>query len=285
MGALRRGLVRLQEHYERVRAEPPFETEPTSTDRRALDLNLPYPLRQPNRGIAGLDREVQDPLRALGLLPCTATRLGAAAGDGKLLFLARRQLPTGGGADEGPSSTAREEQVVVKFCMRPFGSPTAPGEVVHRLWAERGLAPQLHGVLRLPGGIDMVVMEYLDPEAGWVSLRDDDLPQLEALQFEGVVQAALATGHALRTGDGMATIHGDCRSNNIMVRRTSGRKPVPEDVRFVDFDWAGIDGQARCPTFINQEALWAEGVETGALLTQELESATLSKNLEARRAS
>ena len=225
---------------------------------------------------------LQAPLLALGLLPCTATRLGAAADDGKLLFLARRRLPAGGIAGEGSVLAAREEQVVVKFCMRPFGGPTAAGETVHRLWAERGLAPQLHGVLRLPGGIDMVVMEYLDPAAGWAPLVS--LPRPEALQYEGAVQAALDAGHALRTGDGMATIHGDCRSNNIMVRRILQREALPEDVRFVDFDWGGIDGQARCPTFINRDALWAEGMETGAPLTQELDRATLSKDREARRA-
>ena len=171
---------------------------------------------------------------------------------------------------------------MVKFCMHPFGGPTAAGETVHRLWAGRDLAPQLHGVLRLPGGIDMVVMEFLDPVAGWASL--DGLPRLEGLQYEGAVQAALAAGHALRTVGGAATVHGDCRSCNIMVRRISQSGSLTEDVRFVDFDWGGIDGQARCPTFINRDALWAEGVKTGAPLTQELDRATLSKDQEARRA-
>ncbi len=129
---------------------------------------------------------------------------------GRLLFLAELTAPE-----------ANAKPIVVKFT-RTYS------EVVHRLLASEGFAPELFAVEDLAGGWKMVVMEYL---AGWVMLGK--VPLQERLRFREKLEKALGVIH------GRELVHGDVRCPNILVSE--------EDIKFVDFDHCGKEGVKRYP--------------------------------------
>ena len=261
-GALRLTLEKLQEHYAAC-DNGPLPAQPQDLRHgRAADLLLPYPLRAASIGTAKLVLGNSGPAKDFfdSLVPGSAMRLEKARGSTQLLYLVQLRSEGEGG-----------RRAVVKFCPRPFAGG---GELVHRLWAEEeGLAPELIFVHRLPGGIDMVGMEYLDPAAGWVRLADVRSDQAEALRPD--VRRALAKAHALRLDD-RSTVHGDVRPPNVMVRLTAGELKGPRPICFVDFDWAGVAGVARCPGFLNKNIKWPAGMQPGELLTQDLDRELLA---------
>ena len=157
-------------------------------------------------------------------------------GNGRLLWSAR---------------DAEGRPVCVKFTSHAYP------EAVHRAWAEARLAPVLFSVTPLPGGLHMVVMELL-PAGEWTRLGEDRAAADEALQ-------ALARAHALTLPCGRRTAHGDCRPDNVLVRRGEGGAV---DVRFVDFCWAGVEGVSLYPPFMSLDVDWPAGAEPGAPLAQ-----------------
>lgn len=114
---------------------------------------------------------------------------------------------------------AAGRRVCVKF------TPHAYGEAVHKAWAAQGLAPELHSVSLLPGGLRMVVMELL-PAPEWAPLDLEDGGALDA------ALAALRKAHAVELACGGCAAHGDCRPGNVLMRRAGGGG---WEVRFVDF--------------------------------------------------
>lgn len=52
----------------------------------------------------------------------------------------------------------------------------------------------------------------------------------------------------------LAAVHGDLREDNAMLGPPdeSGRR----DLVFIDFEWAGLEGQVRYPVSINTAAFW-----------------------------
>ena len=40
------------------------------------------------------------------------------------------------------------------------------------------------------------------------------------------------------------------------------------DVMFIDFDWAGVEGKAHYPPFLNPAVPWPDGVHAGILMQQ-----------------
>ena len=201
--------------------------------------------------------------------------------------------------------------MVVKFCERGRYFAGAAGAAVQELWALHGLAPKIHRAVRLPGGRDMVVMEYLSPEDGWRGLNlkhynpgEDEGPAAWYAR-EAAVRVGLRKAHSLRLpwplgAEGLSavpTLHGDIRLPNVLLRRTRsgprlpwGTGGVPSElayeVRFIDFDWAGLElptgvaggGGCRCPLVINRD-LFPPVVVPGERLTQETDGATLEFSL------
>jgi len=49
-------------------------------------------------------------------------------------------------------------------------------------------------------------------------------------------------------------VHGDLRSNNIVIRTDVIEKSV--DLKVIDFDWAGEAGQVRYPEERNRDIWW-----------------------------
>ena len=63
-------------------------------------------------------------------------------------------------------------------------------------------------------------------------------------------------------------VHGDLRSNNIMIRTNVKEKSV--DLRVIDFDWAGEAGQVCYPEERNREIRWPG--EAGGPIEQDHDS-------------
>ena len=312
--ALKQGIVRLHLHYEALSKLPAIPTADQAV--RSANLLLPYPLQHPRT--CPIPRDVELPASAelaesgvyFGVFPDRALRLGDLDGE---LLRSGAQDPTGL-ADKpvylafrpAVDASRPEEKVVVKFCERdrPFAGSLA--NAVQRLWADHLLAPKVLDTFRLPGGTDMVLLEYLDPAEGWRGLSEL-WPEAGASRSReracawaaclAAVRAALARAHALRltlpspsdSGGGLlsgpvCTVHGDVRPPNIMVcpPRPGVVDPDPGafEIRFLDFDWAGVElpegdsRTARCPPFIARRS-FPHQVVPGGLLTQLTDTATL----------
>lgn len=153
-------------------------------------------------------------------------------------------------------------QVVIKFTQQC-------GKEVHIAWAEHDWAPQLIQHACLPGGWQQVTMQYLGHE--WCQLCDlgEEARNVAHASAVRMLETIQGSSH-VRLGGGCG-VHGDLRSNNIMVRRAG-----PSQIRFVDFDWAGMEGVARYPLFMNHRQIcWPEGVYDGGLMEKEHDRAVL----------
>ena len=98
-------------------------------------------------------------------------------------------------------------------------------KIVHDLLAGEGFAPELLAVEDLVGGWKIVVMEYL---SGWVMLQEK--PPEERLKYKQRLKEALGVIH------GRNLIHGDVRCPNNLVSEDG-------NVKFIDFDYCGVDGE------------------------------------------
>jgi serine/threonine protein kinase len=153
--------------------------------------------------------------------------------------------------------TSPPRDIVVKFVQRPYGASA------HEALAEAGLAPRLlycgtpsvKSGGPLYGEIEMVVMEYVDGETV-AALKNkkkiwDDMKDV----VRSEVRRALQILHEQRS-----LVFGDLRGPNVMV--TKDKK-----VKLIDFDWAGVEGQATYPSLISDESgKWAEGVVAGGVI-------------------
>ncbi|KXZ47209.1 hypothetical protein GPECTOR_37g215 [Gonium pectorale] len=147
-------------------------------------------------------------------------------------------------------------RVVVKFA-RFYGV------AAHVAWANLGLAPKLFRKEQLPGGICMFEMELLDEAEGWQSLFAlAGTP--DARSAEAAALQQLKTAHA---SSQPAFVHGDMRKANCVVRparASSGSSGSGGwEVRFLDFEFAGVEGVDRYPSPLNPSVPWAPGAEYG----------------------
>lgn len=112
----------------------------------------------------------------------------------------------------------------------------------HRYCSDKGFAPRLHAVEKLPGGWLMVVMDHLVLPYELVSDLPLD-PKLAARLRNAVVQ--------LHNG---GFVHGDIRAVNLMAYRNGDQEQG--GVMILDFDWAGADGTAKYPANVNTISIW-----------------------------
>ncbi len=94
-------------------------------------------------------------------------------------------------------------------------------------------------------------------EEGWRMLSRVD--SADSAEAQGAALEALGEAHS----GGCA--HGDCRKVNALVRP---RAKAGWDVRFVDFDWAGLEGEARYPPLMSEQIEWPAGAMPGELLAR-----------------
>ncbi len=113
---------------------------------------------------------------------------------------------------------------------------------------------------RLPAGWELLEMEWL-PSSQWQPLSMLGVQELNGALV--AVKQALKVAHK-ETG----MVHGDVRPPNCLVRRVATGTSWPESwqVRFVDFEWAGREGEATYPAFLNPQIPWPLGVRYGAQL-------------------
>jgi hypothetical protein len=201
-----------------------------------------------------------------------------------------------GSSDEGGAC-------VVKYCRRY-------GEAVHQAFAKMDLAPQLISVME-EGPWRVVRMQHMAPEEGWLPLSAFLAPRELSIGGEekGSVAARL---HALASGlskvhlqrlvariEGLLRkvhsdtmfVHGDVRPPNVLIKlplATSGVLATSADLNidslpivFVDFDWAGTEGEVRFPPLLNPRVPWPEGVEGGSLIRKEHDIQLLHATTEA----
>eukprot|EP00877_Chromochloris_zofingiensis_P011045 jgi/Chrzof1/6194/Cz17g15030.t1 len=114
----------------------------------------------------------------------------------------------------------------------------------------------------------MVVMEDLCEEDDWNMLPI--LPQELHEAALAAAMAALARAHAIQVtcGNGAVgvAVHGDARGPNTMARQ---QEDGTWDIKFIDFDWAGIEGVDRYPAYLRPRDGWHEGAKAGKLMWQE----------------
>ena len=138
-------------------------------------------------------------------------------------------------------------------------------EEAHRFLAEKGFAPKLHAVERLPGGQYMVVMD--DVSDDYVTLFNliQDTPGFHSPKYESdrlslmkKIRECLIQLHQA----GM--VHGDVRNTNIMVKGTSFKEPM---FLLVDYDSSGKIKEARYPLNLNTTTVKRpEGATGGAVV-------------------
>ena len=131
-------------------------------------------------------------------------------------------------------------------------APCSYSRDVHKHMADTGLAPKLYGCAEVEGVPTAYVMEYLDPSI-WQTLYHLSKPKKKlnkptANQLRGALQEIIS---AL---DEKKYVHGDLRSNNIMIRTDVMDKSM--DLKVVYFDWAGEAGQVYYPAEQDREIQW-----------------------------
>ncbi|KAI5076703.1 hypothetical protein GOP47_0008768 [Adiantum capillus-veneris] len=251
MLALKKGVSELREYYNAHPNPPP-----------TVDKRIRYPLQEQQM------RYVK--------------RIGAQ----KLLFVVEME----------PSWERR----LCKFCKRY-------GKGVHETWAQAGLAPKLFKCGEIPGGWIAVEMEYLSPD-DWKSVHqwcNNQLPKIDQSRLWSAVNSALQRAFNLEcemeylSADDWKSVqqlcssvskhdesalllavenavksvlklkhevaHGDMRPPNVMARAVEGGF----EIKFVDFDWAGVASHTFYPSFINTEQNWHEGVGPGMPLSED----------------
>ena len=116
-------------------------------------------------------------------------------------------------------------QVIVKLFSRSYSQD------VHKHMADIGLAPKLYGYAEVKGAPTTYVMEHLNPSV-WQSLyqlsKPEDKPTNKLQDALEKMIAAL---------DEKKHVHGDLRSNNIMIRTDVMDKSV--DLKVIDLTRQG----------------------------------------------
>jgi hypothetical protein len=208
--------------------------------------------------------------------------------EGRLVFAASGVREESATTTAAPAVPERDKaDLVVKFTRRY-------GTLAHMAAAEAGVAPHLHGVIRLAGGWIAVVMSNLKAKDGWRHLDTSDASQKAA---------ALS---AWRRGvKDRGFVHGDLRPPNILVRRrqvvgaavpvgmaaagslgaasaivdnTSIAGHEAWEVRFVDWDWAGeTSAEVSYPLNRNPAIPWPSGSVAGGLILPDHDQACLER--------
>ena len=161
------------------------------------------------------------------------------------------------------TETMPVQDIVVKFVDRY-------GQKAHEMLAAQGLAPKLlyYGSPHLDDdepsyrSISMVVMEYVEGDTFAVAKQK--------MSEESVETARLAVQRALGLLHDHGLVFGDLRPPNIMITKGG-------EVKLIDFNWAGEEGQAKYPLLISPEIAWPEGVKPLAVMRREHDLDMLSK--------
>jgi serine/threonine protein kinase len=132
------------------------------------------------------------------------------------------------------------------------------GEDVHRFCAEKGHAPRLRAIQRLPGGFYMVVMDDIGEEYIDLHIFVEDHPEIRSssayTDLKDNIRRFLEKMHQA------GWVHGDLRSTNVMVKKSG----LDGSFLFIDFDWSGKNQEVVYPSFLNTTGVQRpEGADDG----------------------
>ena len=139
------------------------------------------------------------------------------------------------------------------------------GTNVHAAWASVGLAPALFDVVDLDFNTFLITTELL-PTA-WRVLSD--LPDSELLEAKPFVLQALLRAQNVRFVRGLWELMATC---DFQMWQCCLK---PNNVRFLDFDWAGVAGEDTYPPFMNPEIAWPAGAQPFAVMLSKHDVALL----------
>ena len=116
-------------------------------------------------------------------------------------------------------------------------------EDAHRFLAQLGYAPRLRAVMRLPGGWNMVVMDYSNYKQLYESILEMSAELRCAITAKvlEVVQKLHDAGF----------VHGDLQSSNVLVDCRVSTSKDGIKIHLIDFDWAGRQGEVVYPMGVN----------------------------------
>lgn len=141
-------------------------------------------------------------------------------------------------------------------------------KAAHQYCADKGVAPELYAVEKLPGGWFMVVMEYL---------KIDSYQMLAALHKDERGSFKTGVSKAVEVLHEGGFVHGDIRDANTMVAQDWDDENGAQNVKLVDFDWGGRDGNTTYPPYVNYtEISRPMGAKDGELVTKDHDLEMLS---------
>jgi hypothetical protein len=123
--------------------------------------------------------------------------------------------------------------------------------------AEAGFAPRFVSISAISPSWHAVIMEALDLRR----FTHSDVQIVD--QLNDLYEFLVSNSY----------VHGDMRENNILVENLSGR------LILINFDWAGIAGEATYPPFINSDICWPQGASSGMRITHDHDHYWISKYL------
>lgn len=147
--------------------------------------------------------------------------------------------------------TDNQEWICVKFTQK-YSQET------HGHCASHGIAPQLYAVDLIPGGWFMIAMEFLPYDLYKLPERGDKS------RIEKGLRLAVDTLH--RNG----FVHGDIRVPNVLIRQEWDSANGAENVKLIDFDWAGPENATIYPPHVNKwNIVRPDDVEDGVVIKKE----------------
>jgi len=115
------------------------------------------------------------------------------------------------------------------------------------------LAPVVYYSEKITSLYNVIVMEYIENAT---SLRE----YVKSSSTVDVQSVKTKCTKILNELHEAGYCHGDFRSNNILVRSNL-------TIVIIDFDWAGKDGDAKYPLFMNHvDIMWPDGAKPGERL-------------------
>ena len=145
------------------------------------------------------------------------------------------------------------------------------GERAHHTLAEHELAPKLfyYGSPCLDKEpsyhhLSMAVMDYIDGDTLASAKKEKKLDEKTMQSVRSKVQRAIEVLHNCQL------VFGDLRSPNVMITKTN-------EVKLIDFNWAGEEGQARYPSLISSDIKWAAGVEALGVIKKDHDKEMLDR--------
>ena len=166
--------------------------------------------------------------------------------------------------EDGPDCTTLR----AKTCTHPVQDIVVKfvdhyGERAHRLLAENNLAPTLfyYGspcLDKKPSyhSLSMVVMDYIDGDT-LASAKEEGRLDEKTIQ---IVRSELLRAIKILHLGGL--VFGDLRLPNVIITKAN-------EVKLIDFNWAGEEGRAKYPSLISSNIKWAAGVEALGLIKKD----------------